>query len=163
MTLNQIPKRIGAVPNRTYSLPQMQLDQQPAQPFTQQMLDIASQWQGVTLRYSQRAPLYTVGLFLEPEQAKGKAEAFMLATEFAHFHPEPDFSLHLTVPEPYRSRLIEQGWAVPHPMAGQPTVSPLLVLLYAPRDAQEMALVMAILHIAYIYARTGEVLATEQE
>ena len=49
---------------------------------------------GVVTGPSLRAPPGTLGLFLRPEEARGPAEAFLLGTEFAHFHPLPEGSLH---------------------------------------------------------------------
>lgn len=135
----------------------MQLDQQPAAPFSDALLDMARQLPGVVLALSRRAPPNTVGLYLMPEHANGPDEAFMLDTEFAHLHPEPDFSLHLTLPEPLRTEAIAAGWAEQHPLAGYPTVSHLIVLLFAPRDAGEFAVAKRLVEASWAYAKDGRV------
>lgn len=95
----------------------------------------------VRLGWSMRAPPGTIGLFLEPGHGCGDARAFLLGDEFAHIHVEDDGSLHAILPEPLRTRAIEAGWAEPHPLAGQPTVSPDTVMIYAPRDEEEVDIV----------------------
>jgi hypothetical protein len=96
---------------------------------------------------------------LVADHAKGPPEAFMLATEFAHVHPAPDFSLHLTLPEPVRSEAIAAGWAEPHPLAGEPTVSKLIVMLFAPRDANELTVITRLVEASWAYAKEGSVKA----
>jgi len=79
----------------------------------------------------------------------------MLATEFAHVHPAPDFSLHLTLPEPRRTLAIAAGWAEPHPLAGYSGISELIVLLFAPRDTEELDIAKWLLEASWNYAKDG--------
>lgn len=155
-----LPIRSGPAPKTTSSNPHMQLDQQPSQPLSAELLDRARKLTGVVFAPSRRAPIGTIGLYLLPEAAHGPAEAFMLSTEFAHFHPDPDFSLHLTLPEPVRTEAIMAGWAEAHPLAGYPTVSNLIVLLFAPRTPGELSVAQILLEASWRYAMDGHVLAT---
>lgn len=41
---------------------------------------------------------------------------------------------------------------MPHPMAGLPTVSPHTIMIFAPRDAAERALVARLIRAAELYA-----------
>ncbi|QIW16818.1 hypothetical protein A4G20_01030 [Pasteurellaceae bacterium RH1A] len=147
-----MPIRTGHRPSTTAATPHMQLDQQPQNPLSQALIEEISQLDGVFLAWSDRAPPNTVGFFLKPEEAKGAENAFMLSTEFAHVHPYPDHSLHLPVPEPLRSQAIEAGWAEPHPLAGYPTISDLMVMVYAPRDKGELAVVKTLVKSAWANA-----------
>lgn len=147
-----VPMRAGALPKTTRTNPQTQLDQQPEEPLTAMLLDSARRFDGVTLASSMRAPAGTAGLYLLPEFAKGPPEAFMLGHEFAHFHPEPDSSLHMTLPDSIRDAALRAGWAVPHPLAGQPTVSPNLVMVFAPRDDAERDVVTDLLGASWRFA-----------
>lgn len=112
-----------------------------------------SELPGIRLGPSGRAPIGTVGFSLPPQEAGGEARAFMLGSEFAHLHPEPDGSLHMTLPEPLRSDAIAAGWAEPHPLAGLPSISDHIVLVYAPRDARELDTVAALVAASWAYAR----------
>ena len=110
-------------------------------------------WPAVQHKPSLRAAAGTHGLFLAPADARGPAEAFLLGTEFAHFHPLPDGALHMTLPPHVRRAAMDAGWAVPHPLAGQPTVSPMTVLVYAPRTPEELEAVIMLVQSAEAYAR----------
>jgi phospholipase/carboxylesterase len=76
-----------------------------------------------------------------PESAQPAREAFMVGREFAHLHPESDGSLHLTLPPDEVNRVIENGWAERHPLAGQFGLPTNIVMVYGPRDEQELAVV----------------------
>jgi hypothetical protein len=104
-------------------------------------------------RVAQRAPYGTLGMFLSDHDAQGPKEAFLLGTEFAHLHPLPDGSLHMVLPPEVHHAAIQRGWGVPHPMAGLPTVSPQTILIFAPRDATERAVVVSLIRSAEAYAR----------
>ncbi|WP_341802615.1 luciferase family protein [Paralcaligenes ureilyticus] len=112
---------------------------------------------------SGRAPFGTVGIYLRDDRARGPANAFMLSTEFAHAHPVPDHSLHLTLPEPLCSEAIAAGWTEPHPLAGYPTVSALIVLLYAPRDAEELTVACDLVTASWAYASGHKAVQQKQE
>jgi hypothetical protein len=135
----------------------MQLDQQPSASFTAALLEEVRQWPDVVMAPSRRAPPGTVGFYVAPDRAHGPDDAFLLGTEFAHAHPAPDFSLHLTLPEPLRTDAIATGWAEPHPLAGYPTVSKQIVLLFAPRDAHEFAIAKSLVEASCAYAKDGDV------
>jgi len=57
------------------------------------------------------------------------------------------------MPEPLRAAAIAAGWAEPHPLAGQPTVSPDTVMLYAPRDTGEVDVLAALVEASWANAR----------
>ncbi|WNG15853.1 luciferase family protein [Cystobacter fuscus] len=93
------------------------------------------------------------GFYLKEQDAHGPQEAFLLGLEFAHLHPSPDGSLHLPLPEPLRSKAIASGWAEKHPLAGYPSVSRDIVMVYAPRDPAEIEVVTTLVTASWRYAR----------
>ena len=97
----------------------------------------------------------TAALCLAEETAGGPADAFIDGTEFCHLHPPPEGSLHLTLPEPVRSKAIDFCWAETHPVAVSGALSRCLVLVYAPRDEQELAVVVSLLETSWRFARGG--------
>lgn len=147
-----LPARPGPRPAVTRANPQTQLDQQPEAPFTAALIAHAAGLPGVHLAPSGRAPRGTIGFHLDPGSARGPDRMFMLGSEFAHVHPGPDHSLHMTLPPAVRAAAIAAGWAAPHPMAGQPTVSADLVMVFAPRDRAELAVVVDLVSAAWDYA-----------
>lgn len=148
-----LPQRAGPRPTVTRANPQTQLDQQPETPLSAALIAHAAALPGVQLAPSRRAPAGTTGFHLAG--GRGPARAFMLGAEFAHVHPGPDYSLHMTLPSGARVAAIAAGWAEPHPMAGLPTVSADLVMVYAPRDAAELAVATDLVTAAWAYASTG--------
>jgi hypothetical protein len=133
--------------------PQGQLDQLPPEEFKTTLLERLRSFSGVTFAPSRRAPLGTVGLHLEDQETLGRERAFLIDQEFAHVHPEEDSSMHMVLPEPVRTQAIVAGWALPHPLAGMPTVSIDTVLVYAPRNQEELDTVARLTHIAWQNAR----------
>jgi hypothetical protein len=138
--------------------PQSQLDQIPDAASHKAMHAMVAAWPDVIKRASLRAPGGTLGLFLSDQEAQGPQEAFLLGTEFAHLHPLPDGSLHMVLPPSIGHAAIEKGWGIPHPMAGQPTVSPQTIMIFAPRDAAERAVVARLIRAAEFYARGRDTL-----
>lgn len=147
-----LPKRRGTPPRITKVNPQSQLDQQPDVPLSRDLIDAVRDWPGVVLDHSLRAPNGTVGFFLD-RPSEQPVEAFLLGLEFAHVHPGPDHSLHMVLADPLRGEAIAQGWAVPHHLAGAPGVSPQTVLVFAPRDRDELSVVLSLVQAAWRFAR----------
>jgi hypothetical protein len=147
------PLRAGARPSTTKTNPHSQLDQMPAPLLSAALLERLSALPGVIFASSRRAPPGTVGLHLREEDALGPEEAFLIDREFAHLHPENDGSLHLVLPEPLRGKTIAGGWAESHPLAGQPTVSACIVMVYAPRNEDELEIVVSLVAASWRNAR----------
>lgn len=147
-----LPARAGPRPRTTATNPHSQLDQRPDPAASRAAVAAGLALPGVHAGPSLRAPPGTLGLFLAPEDARGGADAFLLGAEFAHFHPTPDGSLHLTLPPGTREAAIAAGWAEPHPLAGRPTVSPLTVMVYAPRDPAEAEVVAGLVRASWAFA-----------
>lgn len=147
-----LARRVGPRPRTTSNNPHSQLDQQPRRDVIEDLIERLGQMRGVLVGGSLRAPPGTIDFHLPAEGARGPLEAFLLGREFAHVHPDPDGSLHLTLPPGLREAAIAAGWAEPHPLAGRPTVSPQIVMVYAPRDAAEVALVTDLVEASRRYA-----------
>lgn len=143
--MTAVPARPGPRPRTDLRAPHTQLDQlaPPGErnARSRRVLDLLADLAGTVLGGSNRAPPGSIGLHLRGECARADGRAFLLGTEFAHIHAEDDGSLHAILPEPLRTAAIAAGWAEPHPFAGQPTVSPDTVMIYAPRDDTECAVV----------------------
>jgi phospholipase/carboxylesterase len=83
---------------------------------------------------------------LDEVLARGPAKAFQRAREFAHLHPPSDGSLHMTlVPEAYRE-VLAKGWGEPHPVSGT-------MMVWGPRNAEELEVVWRLVRLSYEYAR----------
>lgn len=70
---------------------------------------------------------------------------------FAHLHPAHDGSLHVALPLPLAAEMIGKGWGVAHPLAGL-RVTPGLVMVFGPRDDEELDVVAAIVATSHAWA-----------
>jgi hypothetical protein len=104
-----VPQRLGAAPRTTLQNPQQQLEQIPDRSNYNAFRKMIEAWPDVIKAPSMRAPHGTIGLYLEPKEAKGPREAFLLETEFAHLHPLPDGSLHMVLPPDVHAAAISAG------------------------------------------------------
>jgi phospholipase/carboxylesterase len=83
--------------------------------------------------------------FLDPSLARGPEAAFQAGTEFAHIHAPFDGSLHVTLPESVVHQVMSRGWGEPHPVQKG-------LLIYGPRDEQELAVAWQLLQISHTFA-----------
>ncbi|MBL8649039.1 MAG: hypothetical protein JNL35_01380 [Sphingopyxis sp.] len=150
-----LPPRAGVRPRTIPCAPHSQLDQivPGARTLAGQLIERLAMLDHVKLGHSLRAPPGSVGFYLDPAVRCANGNAFLLGDEFAHVHLEDDCSLHVILPEPLRGAAIAAGWAEAHPLAGQPTVSPDTVMLYAPRDAGEVDVLAALVEASWTNAR----------
>jgi hypothetical protein len=131
----------------------MQLDQQPQDPRVRDRLradlarlpDVVWQPSGISVPGAE-------ALCLAAGSGDGPPEAFMIGREFAHLHPHPDYSLHAMVPVDLVEQLIAAGWAEPHPAARMGLLAPTGVMVYAPRDDEEAAVVARIIAASRAFA-----------
>ena len=149
-----LPLRNGHRPRVYPGPPQHQLDQLPTEEEWRATREIVSGWQTADQGASRRAAPGTLGLFIpENDDKASSAEAFLLGNEFAHHHPQGDGGLHLVLPPAWHAATIKMGWAVPHTLAGQPSVSHLTLLVFAPRDANERNVIRRLVEASESFAR----------
>jgi hypothetical protein len=91
-------------------------------------------------------------LWLREALSAGPREAFMIGREFAHIHPMPDGSLHAALPPEIAQEAIGKGWAEQHPVARMGYIPRNVVMIYAPRDEQEIEVVAGLVVESYRYA-----------
>ena len=77
----------------------------------------------------------------------------MVGTEFAHFHPHPDYSMHLGLTQKDAELVIEKGWGEWHPMIKRGILPPNMIMLYAPRNNAEMEVSKLVLSRSYDFAK----------
>ncbi|MHB1502164.1 MAG: luciferase domain-containing protein [Candidatus Dormibacteria bacterium] len=149
----ELPPRAGSRPRTTPTNPHTQLDQQPQDSGIRGRL-VAALSQLPNTRWGPSAISVpgAEALFLEEGAADGPADAFLIGREFAHLHPAPDFSVHAMLPPGLADILVERGWAEPHPVARLGLIPPNAVMVYAPRDDRERALVEAVVTASHHYA-----------
>ena len=148
-----LPVRRGARPETTPSNPHTQLDQQPADGEQRERLAAAVfALAGVEERPSRISVPGARALWLA-DAHDGPPEAFMVGWEFAHLHPGADQSLHAMLPPGLGETAIERGWAELHPVARMGLIPPTAVMIYAPRDDEERAVVESLVRASWSFAR----------
>jgi hypothetical protein len=147
------PRRSGTRPRTTPTNPHTQLDQQPTDPaFANQLAERAFALPNVEERPSAISVPGARALWLREGVPTGPPEAFMIGREFAHLHPAPDVSLHLTLPQEWADHVLAQSWGELHPMAQRRLIPATTVMVYAPRNAEELEVVTHILHVSHHFA-----------
>jgi hypothetical protein len=156
MPSSPLPPRAGARPRTTPTNPHTQLDQQPTDSrLIEELARRAFALPGVVEEPSGISVPGARALVLAPGEPAGPPEAFLIGREFAHVHPDPDHSLHAMLPTDTVTEAVDAGWAEPHPVALRGLIPPTAVMLYAPRDEQELDVIERLVRASHAFARSA--------
>ena len=144
--------RQGPRPLTSDVLPHQQLDQWPPKAVVERLWRQSLKFPNIYPRQSRMASPETQALCLTEELACGPAEAFIDNHEFCHLHPVPAGSVHLTLPGPFRQVIVQLGWAEEHPIARAGCLTDCLVMVYAPRNAHELTVVLRLIRASRDFA-----------
>jgi hypothetical protein len=154
---SDLPRRPGARPATTPTNPHTQLDQQPGDPaIVEELARRLFALPGIVEEPSRISVPGARAATIAPGEPTGPPEAFLIDREFAHLHPSPDHSLHAMLPPDVAAEAVEAGWAEPHPVARMGLIPPTAVMLYAPRDGAELAVVETLIRASHAFARPAE-------
>jgi hypothetical protein len=160
MEIEQLPRRAGERPETTPTNPHTQLTQQPADDaLRQELARRLFALPGVVERPSVISVPGARALWLEEGVGPAPADAFMAGREFAHLHPRSDHSLHAMLPVDVARAAVDAGWAEQHPVVRLGLIGEGAVMLYAPRDEQELEVVERLVRVSYRYARGDQATA----
>jgi hypothetical protein len=148
-TAHPLPDRRGPRPQTTPTNPHMQLDQLPPPRVLAGLTELLFKLPGVLEQPSAISVPGARALWLDLNDARGPREAFLVGREFAHVHPPPEGSLHVALPPSHVPEAIA-------PVALLGLIPGNVVMLYAPRNDAEVALVLRLVRAALAFAR-GEV------
>ncbi|WP_300454914.1 luciferase family protein [Accumulibacter sp.] len=133
--------------------PQEQLDQFPDDwSVIEELIAFAFSLEGVIEQETRIAPAGARALTL-PMPSPADRRAFLVDREFAHVHNPPIGSMHMTLPEPFRTAAIDKAWALRHPFAIVNPQALDAVFVFAPRDRAELAWAKLLLGISHANAR----------
>jgi hypothetical protein len=152
MNGNALPKRSGSRPRTTPTNPHTQLEQNPEREVVEELARRIFALPNVEERPSAISVPGARALWLREGVPAGPQEAFMIGREFAHIHPMPDGSLHAALPQEVAQEAVEKGWAEQHPVARMGYIPRNVVMIYAPRDMEEIEVVAGLVEEAYRYA-----------
>jgi hypothetical protein len=148
-------RRAGPRPRTTPTNPHTQLTQNAPADLQERVFVFAGSLDGVEVG-SSLVSVPGARAFHLPESAHDAREAFMVGREFAHLHPASDGSLHMVLPPDVVDQAIENGWAERHPLAGQHGLPANIVMVYGPRDEDELEVVADLVRASHSLA-TGSV------
>jgi hypothetical protein len=144
-------RRVGSRPRTTPTNPHTQLTQNAPNELQERVLAFASALPGVVVGPS-GVSVPGARAFHFPSSSSTAPEAFMVGREFAHLHPPSDGSLHLVLPPDLVDDVIENGWAERHPLAGRHGLPANIVMVYGPRDDDELTVVEDLLQASHTLA-----------
>lgn len=153
MATVEIPLRPGDRPETTDTNPHSQISQPIPRDVHDKLAEQAFSLPYVSERPSRVSVPGTRSLVLSQEAAGGPPEAFLSETEFCHLHSPEDGSLHMALPPAIVEEAKEQGWAETHPVAEMGLIPKTVVLVYGPRDEDELATVLKFVGESYTFAR----------
>ena len=154
----RLPARRGEGPQVSWTIPQQQESQIAPTDLQRRLLEHASSLADVTVAPSMISVPGAHGLTLAGDVANRDAFLVPEVGEFAHVHPGHDASMHLALPVHLAAEVVRQGWGRPHMWAGV-RLSPGFVMVYGPRDEEELAVVETILDASHAAAVAGLVRA----
>jgi hypothetical protein len=147
-------RRSGPRPSTTPTNPHTQLTQNAPEDLQERVFDLASSLPSVVVGPS-AVSVPGARAFHAPESTEAAREAFMVGREFAHLHPPSDGSLHMALPPDIVDLVIENGWAERHPLAGRYGLPGNIVMVYGPRDEDELAVVEDLVRASHALAVPG--------
>jgi phospholipase/carboxylesterase len=150
-----LPRRRGSRPEVSWVIPQQQRTQNAPAELQERLFARATALAGTRTGPSRISVPGARGLTLE--HPAGPAAAFLVpeVAEYAHVHPTYDGSLHLALPVAQAADLVAKGWGAPHPWAGT-RLTPGFVMVFGPRDAEELETVAGVLAASHRYASTPD-------
>jgi phospholipase/carboxylesterase len=144
-------RRAGPRPRTTPTNPHTQLDQNAPAVLQERVFEIGRSLSGVAVGPS-LVSVPGARAFHLPGCGHAAHGAFMIQCEFAHLHPPRDGSLHMTLPPEIVEKVVDNGWAELHPLAGSHGLPGNIVMVYGPRDEGELAVVADLLRASHSLA-----------
>ncbi|MEM9614703.1 MAG: luciferase family protein [Actinomycetota bacterium] len=155
LSTSDLPDRAGPRPATTPTNPHTQLDQIAPEELQLQVADFMFGLSCVDEFPSQISVPGARAMWLNDACPAGPPEAFMIGREFCHIHPVSDGSLHLNLPVELGQQAIERGWAENHPMARRGIIPPTVLMVYGPRDGEELEVVKALVAASHRFAHAA--------
>jgi hypothetical protein len=146
------PRREGTKPDTTTWEPHQQINQHADPSIWDELHQRCFSLPNVSEIESKISVPGARALWLDESVTGGPEEAFILEREFAHIHPRPDASLHLHLPLELSVYAISGGWAELHTVSWLGLAHAGTVMLFAPRDEEELEVIWALVQESYRYA-----------
>lgn len=148
----RLPNRPGPKPATTQRLPHSQLTQHGPDDVIDKLHEWAFGLAGVRNEASGISVPGSRALVMH-ETCECNPDAFMVGREFAHIHPHPDNgSLHVMLPADEAREVNACGWGEDHYLVTAGRWPAGLIMVFSPRDDDELTVVKQIVLRSYEYA-----------
>lgn len=156
--LEKLPKRKGTKPTiAPFAVPHRQTDQhnnEAIRKLQQQIFDDMAASKEYALEYKMSyLERNNPGLFLRDSTASNPTVVPVSHGEVGHIH-HFDGSMHIILSPSDTKTVIEAGWGELHGLAGDGRAAKTYMMIYSPRDKNELAITQKILEAAVKYAST---------
>jgi hypothetical protein len=152
-----LPQRRGDRPRTTPDDPHRQLTQNAPIELQEELLARVKALPDTFLAPSMISLPGAQGFILDRNSPTAPYDVFMVAREFAHLHQPSDGSLHMVMPPRLVRQVLSRGWGEPHPVAEMGFIPPTTMMVYGPRDPEELEVVWSLVRASHAYARGEEI------
>lgn len=147
-----LPQRGGPKPDTTSHIPHSQLNQHGPDEIVDKLHEWCFSLPSVNNEHSGISVPGARALVLH-SGCDCNQEAFMIGREFAHIHPHPDSgSMHVKVTAEDARDIIACGWGEDHFLVTLRQYPPGLIMVFSPRDDDELEVVKKIVLRSYEFA-----------
>jgi len=147
----ELPDRADPRPAVSWTIPQQQESGNAPAHLQEQLFEEIRTLSGVDVGPSRISVPGARGFTLRDGSDDERAYLVPQVGEFAHLHPAYDGSLHLVLPPDLAADISTKGWGRPHMWAGT-RLSPGFMMVYGPRDENELVTVRGIVAASHAYA-----------
>ncbi len=152
-----LPERKGEPPRTTPDDPHRQLTQNAPVELQEELLALVKTLPDTFIAPSMISLPGAKGFILDRRSPTAPYDVFMVAREFAHLHQPSDGSLHMVMPPRLVRQVLNRGWGEPHPVAEMGFIPLTTMMVYGPRDREELEVVWSLVRASHAYARGEEI------
>ena len=154
-----LPQRSGPPVETTPGVPHVQINVEPVPELADELLRRAVLLPGLEIRPTVIGMFGTKGFWLLEDVSLARPEAIHSGREFAHLHP--DGSLHASLPPKRAYEAVAAGWAVRHPSAQYHERLEGFVMLFTPRNTEELDVIFGLVVNGYNFVSGRDVRADD--
>ena len=159
MTYSELPRRAGEAPRITEGMPQLQIGVDAVEVVNAELFRRVYSLPSVQNQLTVISPVEgSRALRVDPAIGVAHPELLPKERELGHIHP--DGSLHMAMDPDRGQEAVDAGWALFHPAAGTRPGFQGFMLLYTPRDMEELNVICQLIVDGYNHVVGASVEAT---
>ncbi|WP_448549422.1 luciferase domain-containing protein [Thalassotalea fusca] len=148
-----LPVRPGDKPLTDNVIPHTQYDQNSSPEIVAKLADWLFSLEHIECKHSMISVAGTPGAYIKQDVGPINQAAVMVDREFTHIHPEPNpGSQHLVLTPEDAKEVIDKGWGEEHPLLARGQIRTHTIMVYAPRNEEDLKTIKTITKRAYDYA-----------